>query len=158
MGEKGIFDFSWLREINSKMIKIKEFREPKMPFDPEKHIVIGDMTDGLKKLFTIFEAAGEDYLLAVEQAREEFYSGKKLNDSAFEKLDNLKKEIDDLGKLFWLLLEKEFPQIKKGSSVSGIGVTNNFKVVSIKRDENASELTEVFIIGGTSLKGIMSTF
>ncbi|MFH1180948.1 MAG: hypothetical protein V1705_00885 [bacterium] len=128
---------SWLtsvQEIYEKAKAITEFREPEEAFNPAKQVQIGEMSNELKGLFTLWRKAGD----AVEE------SMAASEETPSEVVKKAVTQFSVLRDIFWLAVRLEY----KLFLAPCVGVTRGFRVVTEEYEEEPkpSRMVEVHII------------
>ncbi|MDO8424737.1 MAG: hypothetical protein Q7S70_02240 [bacterium] len=114
---------SYLADLLKRAEAITQFREPEMPFDPAKHKVAGEMSEELKRLFTLWRKAIDNTNDSLDKVRR---SDGKPRQKAMKVFYMADAEADALRASFWLALRLEHDLW----GVPCIGVTQGFKVVT----------------------------
>lgn len=151
----------WISEQMAKM-DVKDYIEPEREMDPEKDHLLGEMSDDLKKLFTLWRKAGQETQAVAKKGAEtsmqivlnlqldSSVEPKKLDlEDMMEKvrvievqLANVKDREDALRLVFWLSVQDEFPAA--GGNI--LAACKGFKIAwSEKEEERIPQVAGILI-------------
>ena len=110
-----------------KDLREKDFIEPPLPFDQRKHVFVAEMSESLKKLFTLWFRARH----ATRDWTKKFEMAKRAADGSKAAIEVNKAAAKEqaLEGTFWYTVSMEHPS----SGKSGICMTKGFRVVHDKR-------------------------
>lgn len=141
------------------MIRPEQYIEPRTEFDPKEDYVVGEMSDGLKKLFTlrmnidiaVFEAK-KKMLLTIcslrpydkpDDEEKVLEKAEKVVEEAENELALLEQRANALREAFWVSVRDEFPAANDKS----LSVRKGFKVVTwVKEKEWSSRVVGAIVI------------
>jgi hypothetical protein len=108
-------------------IKKEDFIEPPLPFDPKKHVFLAEMSENLKKLFTLWFRAR----YRTRDLNEKFELTRKVKDEAEIAIEMNKAATKEqaLEGTFWYAVYVEHPPKLRMNSIA---VTKGFRVVYSK--------------------------
>ncbi|GAI05743.1 unnamed protein product [marine sediment metagenome] len=109
---------TFIKLLPLELDEVKEYREPDMPVAEEDHIV-GDMSESLKKLWTLWKQTAYTASSLTLQLR---YGEQNVSKGQIYELD---AKAEALRGLFWIALNDEFELWDK----IHVGVRKGFKVV-----------------------------
>ena len=132
---------TWLKLLPLELSEITEYVEPQTELDPQKFHVLGEMTEDLKKLYTLWFTLAkqkDEYLLAARYAKDE--KEEKLN---LTRAIELGEKTEVVKQIFWISLRDEFNLWNKlVIDEVMIGVSKGFKVVWSERPSGPRNLLD----------------
>jgi len=123
---------TWLKLLPVELGEIteKEYIEPQEELDPQKFHIVGEMTDDLKRLYTLWLVLSkerDECALTAKYAKDE--REEKLNIAKYAELE---EKTDVVKRIFWISLRDEFGLWNKLDGIR-VGVSKGFKVVWAER-------------------------
>jgi hypothetical protein len=139
--------------VAQELVKLKEedVIDPPYKLDPKKDHLLGEMGEGLKKLFTLYAKSSEElmqvqmvdiskvlsgYPASGKRTDREAYlkEAQKKSEEMKAKMKLLKERYDLLKQIFWFSLKDEFPA---SAGKSTVAVCQGFKVAWSESDEDS---------------------
>lgn len=114
---------TWLKLLPLEMTTVEDFREPTDKIDPRYDHIVGEMSDDLKRLYTLWMQIDRESERLAHEAKWESDEAKKrqLVTNVYE----IYKKAEILQEIFWISLKDDYQLWDKPS----VGVRKNYQVV-----------------------------
>lgn len=130
---------TWLELLPFELNEITDYFEPELEFDPNKYYRIGEMTESLKKLFTLWRNLDKEAERSLLNAR--YGKNEQERKSCMTKAAELKEKARAARLIFWISLKDTFGLWDKEC----VAVTKGFSVAWSDRKEGPDFLD--FLMG-----------
>jgi len=119
---------TWLKLLPMELEEIEELIEPPLEFNPQTERKIGEMSEDLKKLYTLWQNLEKEFAQQIVQAR--FARNERERKLTYLKLNETKERAEVLQRLFWISVRDEFKLWEEDT----IAVRKGFLIVVVEED------------------------